>query len=101
MWGRKIEVTNAKKLVLVLCVAALVENAEAADLEGPEQYDVMSYLMILGVVTGILVVYEFVKWCLMGGAEVLRGALRVREPCRQRPSRDRYFPIAPEEHYQH
>ena len=51
----------AKRLVLILCVASLVDQVEAAD---QEQNDYVYYGFMAGVVVMILVVYEFVKWIL-------------------------------------
>ena len=55
-----------KKLLTILCVAALVVQGDAAEEEAQEAPDYFSYLMFAGMLIGILAVYEFVKWVLKG-----------------------------------
>eukprot|EP00439_Symbiodinium_sp_Y106_P077568 s5040_g16.t1 len=50
----------AKRLVLILCVATLVDRVEAAD----EPTDYVYYGFMTGVLLAILFVYELVKWCM-------------------------------------
>ena len=50
----------AKRLVLILCVATLVDRVEAAD----EPTDYVYYGFMTGVLLAILFVYELVKWCV-------------------------------------
>ncbi|CAE7943445.1 unnamed protein product, partial [Symbiodinium sp. KB8] len=71
-----------KKLVLILCVASLVDQVEAAD---EESTDYAYYGMMTLVVAGILMIYELVKWSI----GVLGGCCRSRVEDRraERPAR--------------
>ncbi|OLQ15439.1 Retrovirus-related Pol polyprotein from transposon TNT 1-94 [Symbiodinium microadriaticum] len=72
----------ARRLVLLLCVASLVDQAEAADEEG---VDYVYYGMMVSILLVILTVYEFLKW----GFGQLRGCCRSRVEDRraERPAR--------------
>ncbi|CAE7369126.1 RE2 [Symbiodinium sp. CCMP2592] len=48
-----------QRLLLILCVASLVDQVEAAD---EEEVDFVYYGMMAGALIVILTVYEFVKW---------------------------------------
>eukprot|EP00439_Symbiodinium_sp_Y106_P061706 s1100_g9.t1 len=63
---KRAQPTNVKKLLTILCVAALVVQGDAAEEEAQEAPDYFSYLMFAGMLIGILAVYEFVKWVLKG-----------------------------------
>ena len=67
----------AKRLVLILCVASLVDQVEAADDEG---IDWFYYGMMTGVLIVILSVYEFVKWCVQELGRCCRARRGSRNP---------------------
>eukprot|EP00439_Symbiodinium_sp_Y106_P010491 s11035_g1.t1 len=72
--AREVKTLNpqcARRLVLLLCLASLVDQVEAAD---AEQVDYVYYGFLTGVVVVILIVYEFIKW----GLQEVRGWCRVR-----------------------
>ena len=72
----------AKKLLMILCVASLVEQVEAAT---EENFDYVYYGMMTMVLAAVLMVYELVKW----GIGKLRGCCRSRVEDRraERPAR--------------
>ncbi|CAE7940779.1 RE1, partial [Symbiodinium sp. KB8] len=73
----------AKRLVLLVCMAALVDQAEAAE----EERDYVYYSMMAGLLLIILTVYEFLKW----GLRQLRGCCRsrVEDQRAEQPARSR------------
>ena len=79
---RAISPQVAKKLVVILCVASLVEQVEAAT---EENLDYIYYGMMTIILAAVLAVYELIKW----GIGQLRGCCRSRVEDRraERPAR--------------